>query len=346
MKRVLHLLPSDRFSGAENVVCQIIDMFCNSDEYEMVYCSPAGPIQEILAARGISFFALEDFSFKSIKKVIESYRPDIVHAHDMRACVWAATIPCKAEVIGHIHNNSFNSRKISVKTILFACAALRIKRIIWVSEAAFKGFKFHSFFQRKSVKLNNIIDIEKIRKKASEDKSAYKYDVVYLGRFTYPKNPHRLIDVLERVVAKKPSVQVGLIGTGELEEEIKCIAAKKGLLSNLTFMGFQTNPYGVLRDAKAMLMTSRWEGLPMCVLEAMSLGVPVVSTPTDGICDVVIHDVNGYLENSDEALADRILELLDCDKLRKEFSRNACVRAEQLTDIEAYKSTLRKVYGG
>ena len=196
------------------------------------------------------------------------------------------------------------------------------------------------------MKLNNIIDIEKIRKKASEDKSAYKYDIVYLGRFTYPKNPYRLIDVLERVVTKKPSVQVGLIGTGELEEEIKCIAAKKGLLSNLTFMGFQANPYGLLRDAKVMLMTSRWEGLPMCVLEAMSLGIPVVSTPTDGICDVVIHDVNGYLENSDEALADRILELLNCDKLRKEFSRNACVRSEQLTDIEAYKSTLRKVYGG
>ena len=53
-----------------------------------------------------------------------------------------------------------------------------------------------------------------------------------------------------------------------------------------------------------------------------------------------------HIDHGKSTLADRILELLNCDKLRKEFSRNACVRSEQLTDIEAYKSTLRKVYGG
>ena len=75
-----------------------------------------------------------------------------------------------------------------------------------------------------------------------------------------------------------------------------------------------------MKNAKIMLMTSRWEGTPMCVLEAMELGVPLVSTPSDGIADVVRNGENGYLEESDEKLAERCVELLtDSERWKKMF---------------------------
>ena len=61
--KVLHLLQSDRFSGAENVVCQIIGMMKNEPNIEMVYCSSDGPIRDALAERKIKFVPLEKFSF-------------------------------------------------------------------------------------------------------------------------------------------------------------------------------------------------------------------------------------------------------------------------------------------
>ena len=59
--KVLHLLQSNRFSGAENVVCQIIDMFRTDKDIEMVYCSPDGPIKETLTERKIRFVPLKNY---------------------------------------------------------------------------------------------------------------------------------------------------------------------------------------------------------------------------------------------------------------------------------------------
>ena len=69
--------------------------------------------------------------------------------------------------------------------------------------------------------------------------------------------------------------------------------------------GYMSNPYKALKSAKVFLMASRYEGTPMSVLEAMALGVPVVSTPVDGIADVVEPGINGYLEEEDDALAEK-----------------------------------------
>ena len=84
MKTVLHILPSSSFSGAENVVCQIIKMFSGSD-YKMYYCSPDGRIRDALEENNIDFLPLREFSVKELKRIISETKPDIIHAHDMRA---------------------------------------------------------------------------------------------------------------------------------------------------------------------------------------------------------------------------------------------------------------------
>ena len=68
--RVLHVLSSNMFSGAENVVCQIIDMF--KDEIEMAYCSPNGDIKNSLAERNVQFIPVDKLNLKNLKKVISS----------------------------------------------------------------------------------------------------------------------------------------------------------------------------------------------------------------------------------------------------------------------------------
>lgn len=83
----------------------------------------------------------------------------------------------------------------------------------------------------------------------------------------------------------------------------------------------------------------------MCALEAMALGTPIVSTPVDGLCDLVDPGVTGFLEETDEALADRCAEILKDGVLRETLSEGTLRKAEVLLNLETYKQQLRLAYG-
>lgn len=129
MKTVLHILPSNSFSGAENVVCQIIKMFSGSD-YKMYYCSPDGRIRDALEENNIDFLPLREFSVKELKRVISETKPDIIHAHDMRAGFYVSLACGKIPFVSHVHNNNFDSRGLSLKSLLFYHAAKKAKHKI------------------------------------------------------------------------------------------------------------------------------------------------------------------------------------------------------------------------
>lgn len=341
--KVMHILQSNRFSGAENVVCQIISLL-KGDDIEFVYCSQDGQIRKALDEREIEFKPIMDMSVSEFKRVIREEEPDIIHAHDMRASFMAALTCGTIPLISHIHNNNFDSRGLSLKAILYLYAAKKARHIFWVSNSSFEGYKFHNGLTEKSTILYNVIDIEALRNKMRLDEKDYDYEVVFLGRLTPQKNPHRLIDVFEKVLHKRASTQIAIVGTGELDQEIRSIVKEKGLENQITFLGFQSNPYKILHDAKVMVMTSRWEGTPMCALESMALGVPIVSTPTDGLADLVKDGVTGYLSSSDDILAEKIVEILENEDLYYKLSDMSKNEMEIMMDLDKYKQTLLDIY--
>lgn len=341
---VMHLLQSDRFSGAENVVCQIIDTFSNDDKYRHVYCSTDGDIRESVEKRKITFYGLKDFGLAQIIKAINHINPDIIHSHDMHASFKAAICCGKRKLICHIHNNNYDSRKLTIKTILFYFAAQRASHIFWVSDSSYDSFYFKKKFRNKSSVLYNIIDIEALYDKMKSDCNTYDYDVVFLGRLSEAKNPRRLLEIFSKLSEARPNIKLAIIGTGELEELVLELYHKMELENNVEILGFQSNPYKMLHDSKVMLMTSKWEGMPMCSLEAMALGVPIVSTPTDGICRVVKNDKTGFLSNENEILTAKCLEIVDNPDLRQILSNNSIERIYSIMDLETYYKTIRDVY--
>lgn len=339
--KILHLLSSSRFSGAENVACQIIAML---PELEMVYCSPDGPIREALAERGVVFAPLKTMSVGEVLRVIREEKPELIHAHDMRATFLAALCCGNIPMISHIHNNHFDAQTLTVKAVLYRLAAIRAKHIFWVSQAAQEGYLFHKALARKSSLLRNVIDGEQLRHKAARAENRRAYDIVYLGRLTHQKNPQRLLRVLEQVVRRCPQTQAAIIGTGELEEDVKQLVEEKNLQDNVHCLGFLDNPHGILQNAKAMVLTSRWEGLPICVLEAMALGVPIVSTPTDGVREVIIQGENGFLSDDDGCLTDSLVSLISDGEVRRKMGEAALASASVVLNLEAYKNTVLAVY--
>lgn len=340
--KVLHILQSPTFSGAENVACQIIKMFDNSG-YEMSYCSPDGSVKEAVEGMGIKYVCLSKFSSTAIRDIINFYNPDIIHAHDMRASYLTSLVCKRIPLISHIHNNNFNSRGFSIKSIAYLYAAIKAKQILWVSKSSFNGYYFHKILKGKSTILYNVINLDNLNKKCEESKDIYNFDVVFLGRLTYQKNPLRLIDIFKIALSKK-HLKIGIIGDGDLMDETKRKVTDLGLNDNITFTGYCKNPMRMISNAKVMVMSSLWEGTPMCALEALGLGTPIVSTPVDGLKDIVQNNFNGFLSNSNEELADYICKITSDNNFYKELSANSKATSAKINNITSYRDVLSRIY--
>ena len=84
--KVMHVLNSRIYSGAEKVACQIIHAFEGRDGMEMVYCSPESEnVRQMLRQQNVTYLPVDSLTPKNLGRVIREQKPDLIHAHDMRA---------------------------------------------------------------------------------------------------------------------------------------------------------------------------------------------------------------------------------------------------------------------
>lgn len=341
--KVLHVLYSRIYTGAEKVAAQIITAF--DGKVDMAYASlDSDSVWEILDGMGIKHYAFDELTPAQLKKIIREYQPDVIHAHDMRTSFVASLCCGKIPLISHIHNNAYDSRGLSPKSIAYLLAGLKAKHILWVSNSSYEGYLFHKLFAKKSSVLYNIIDAARIYAMRDQDENTYNFDMIYVGRLTYQKDPQRLMRLSAMLKARKPDIKIAVVGAGELEEETKALCKELALEENVQFLGFQSNPIKMVSDSKTMILTSRWEGTPMCALEAMALGTPVVSTPTDGMKDIIANGENGYLYDSDEELAGAVLKIISDPERRAAMSEDTKQKFAKINDEAAYNQTIYNCY--
>ena len=82
----------------------------------------------------------------------------------------------------------------------------------------------------------------------------------------------------------------------------------------------------------------------MCALEAQALGVPIVSTPTDGLSDLIENGKTGFLSDDDETLAEYLSLIVKDESLRMKLSDNALCFSRDFNDIESYRTEIRNVF--
>ena len=344
--KVMHVLRSSNYSGAENVACQIISLFKEDNDYEMIYVSRDGPIKNTVEKKGISFYGLNRLNIIEIRKAIKYFNPTVIHSHDIVAGIVAviATIGTNIKVISHVHVNNSNMSNVNIKTILYCLFSFKFLHIFWVSQSSLECYKFRKVVMRKSSVLCNVVNKNQIIERKNLDLNEYNYDIIFIGRLTSQKNPTRLVSILAKLKLRVPNVKIAIIGTGDLENITKKLCTENGLNSNITFYGFQENPMKILEQSKLLLMTSNYEGLPMCVLEALALGVPVVSTPVDGLLNIILNDYNGFLESKEDELVVKSYEIITNRLLRKKMSINAIKSFDNINDIDKYKCEIEKIY--
>ena len=150
--------------------------------------------------------------------------------------------------------------------------------------------------------------------------------IVMVGRLEDQKNQTMLLDAIARLAVKGETYQVLLYGTGKKKAYLEGYIADLGLEGTGRLMGQTSDVAAVFSNAGLYVLTSRYEGQPNSLLEAMASGLPCISTdcPT-GPSDFIVDGVNGYLVDIDDTdtLTQRISMLMNDPARRDAIGREA-----------------------
>ena len=340
--RVLQLLSSPALSGAENVAADICLML--AEEHEFAYCSPEGPVREALQDRGIDFIPISGLTVRGLRQVVRQFRPDLIHAHDVRATALAAAAGTGVPFISHLHVNSDDMRTLGPKAVVYALAARRAAAVVMVDQACFDGYALRRVLAERTTVLPNVVSAKRIDTLTGTAQSGGGFDVLFVGRITDQKDPVRVARVACAVLQRLDEARFGVVGDGPLLAQMQAVSQEMGVQDRTSYLGFLNAPYQIMKESKAMLMCSRFEGRPIAALEAMYLGLPIVSTPVDGMRDLVAPAVTGYLESEDDALVDALVRLIGDEGLRARTASAATERFHQLSDEAGYRDAIDKLY--
>lgn len=175
------------------------------------------------------------------------------------------------------------------------------------------------------------------------------FRVVHISRFDpVQKNSEVLVEIaLElRKLSGIDNVEFILIGEGERLAKLKVAVRDANLERHFRFEGFQPNPRSYLQGAGCYLSTSRWEGMPLAVLEAMAEGTPVVASDVVGNRDAVEHGMTGFLFPLDDhpAAARQIMALKSDGALRQTMGKAAHQMAWDRFSLERMAQETLRVY--
>ncbi len=157
--------------------------------------------------------------------------------------------------------------------------------------------------------------------------------IVTIGRLVQQKNQALFLEAGSRLAKAYPELELMIVGEGPLRAQLQRQAQELGLSERVSFAGERRDTDAILRQASLFWLTSRWEGMPNTVLEALASGVPVIATDVGGTRQILRDGVDGYVVPSGDAGAfvSRSTELLGDRPRREQFAHNARQRAEEFS---------------
>lgn len=333
------------------------------------------PIQrngKTIREHGISLYRdlnpLWDFiGFIQVLWYVCTERPDIIHCHSAKGGVFGRLAGWLTGRKTYYTAHAFG----------FLCTPSRLKRNIFLyierltkmnafllacSESELKlGTNYVKYNKKHALVWHNSVPDASLLTKDSEEKTATPEDryICYIGRPCYQKNTLFLAEVMKKVKEMGCPVKLKLLGVGYYSSDLSLL--KEKIKEEKLEDTIQLNPWisheeclKIVKDALFYITTSRYEGLPLSVIEAMSLGKAVIASDKVGNRDCVTNNVNGYLLPLDINLyAEKIVSLCNKEDVRlkfgmesrKIFLSNFCIDTQIDKLFNIYKSSATKTAG-
>lgn len=293
------------------------------------------------------FFSRKIMPYKRLIKFLKEKETDIIIDIDVLLSLY--TLPIKSvtgvKVISWEHFNLLEN-KVKTRVLARRLATLLSDSVVTLNKSDRENYlNITPSRKRKNIKYiyNPAVSQSQV-KTTLENKQ-----VIAVGRLTYQKNFERLLKVWKEVVDSNVDWKLVIVGDGEEKSKLENIIMESNV-ENVSILGFRDDIEELYEQSSIMVMTSRFEGLPMVLLEGQKKGLPIIAfdCPT-GPAEIVVNDRNGYLidYNNDREFINKLNGLMDNKQKLKEFSDNAINDADRFnldTIIDRWVELLNSLF--
>src|SRR3990167_2687246 len=365
--KILHVIPSLGIGGTEKVLLQLCRALESKSLQQYVVALKVGGATEeslkgihipvrVLNSSNSFWSGILDFPrlYSDLKEIIAEVSPEIVHT-------WLS----RANILGR-----FSAKKCKVPYVISSLRVMEEEKSyhLWaerftqkwcdrvtVNSPSLEKFALEKIGipKEKVIVILNGIDcsaqridqsiVDSFRKEWIKENEVV---IGAMGRLHIQKGIDVFLKAAKIVAEKIPNAKFLIAGDGPEKESLMQLSHSLGIESKVQFCGWVKESASFLSLLQIFVLTSRWEGMPNVILEAMALKKPIVATKVGGTLDLIEHEKEGLLvkSNDPESCAQAILRALQDRFLVEKLSQSAYQKVQQKFSLEKMIESYRSLY--
>ena len=342
--KILYVITGLGLGGAEKVVADLADqMHALGNDVKIAYLT--GDVQIKPASTDVEIIALHLNSAKHFllaskkyRKLVKSFRPDVVHAHMVHANIFTrlnrALCPVpKLICTAHSSNEGGKARMLAYRlTNRLSDINTNVSQ-----EATQAMISKGAFTQKTVVTVYNGINLNNFKNNPKSIRLEQNtLNFITVGRFTDAKDYPNLINAFAILKKNNRAINLTIVGNGELRDQIESLIKELELEEDVTLLGRRSDIPQLLSQADIFVLASKFEGFGLVVAEAMACECYVVATDSGGVAEVMGDTGHLVPIQDSQALADALQDTINLsDEDKVDNNKKARARVEEFFSLEA-----------
>ena len=360
---VLLLISSEGYFGVENMLVNLgvalSRMGCRC--VVGVFCDARFPHAEVgdrARARGLAVEIVPcaaRFDWRAaarIRRLVEEHKVDLLHTHGYKADLYgrAAAWNHRVGLVATCHNWPHPSWSMQAYAVLDRLFLRTFDSVVVLSEKVAELLRRAGIQEGKLVTISNGVEIERFRDAQptlKDDPFLQRESVIgFVGRLVPGKGVDILLRAAQKVLSRCPNTRFMLVGDGPSRQELESLASQLGIQDRVVFAGVRREMPEIYASLDLLVLPSLCEAMPMCVLEAMAAGKPVIATRVGSIPQLVEPGQTGELVEPGgvQELSAAIVRLLEAPQRARQLGANGQARAAAQFSADAMAGRYLELY--
>ena len=362
MIKILFFIPGLSEGGAEKVLCNLVNNMdqtkfditvqtieeCNAGDYLVpeIHYKAVNRRKTVFGKKlyGYWFRLCAELRLAYSFWVKDDYDIEVAYLETAATKIISQSTSRKAKKIAWVHCDLSRKEGMSEAAVKVGKQYKKFDKIICVSEDVRNGFYRLFGKQFNTQVLYNVIDDEEILKKSTQSVKTWKENrgkkLLAAGRLTEQKNFAYLIDCCARLRDDGFEFQLNILGEGPERENLEKQIEQLELEEYVILQGYTDNPYVWMKNADAIICSSRYEGISSVVQEALILDKAVITTPCSGMRELLGDSIYGMIaEDSDDGLYESIKRIMSDPTLQEHYEQKAAERKKYFQKNEILRKT-------
>jgi L-malate glycosyltransferase len=351
--KIVHVVYSLEMGGAETLVAQLCRVQrSNGHDVSICVYTNSGPLLEVLRAEGVHIHIIGQGpvvrTAMRFFRVFRKLEPDVVHCHNPAPTLQAA-IPARfagvTTVISTRHSlvaPPYDSKA----EIIYNLVSLFCDWVVAICDATRENLRNTPLARRSRItRVYNGVD--KLAPAPLEDHPEKRgFTLLFVGRLAEIKDLPTMVKAVALAIPAVPNLQLWIVGHGIMREKLEILVHELGIAGNVTFWGERLDVAHFFSAADVFTMSSVSEGLPMSLLQAMSVGLPALVTNVGGMAEVVRNAHCGLTPpvGDSAAIAKAIIQLASDPGRMAVFADNARTAYNEQFTLEHMESAYMDLY--